>query len=174
VPAAISEKQFLDFYDKNVTKIYRYVYFRVGSQPVAQDLSSEAFLRTWQYLEDGKNIGNLSAMTYQICRNLISDYFRQNNNEFPIISDKISDKFLSEPAGELEAKTDDKLEIHRIKASLRYLKVDYQEVIIWRYIDDFSVEEIAQIWGRSPGAVRTLLSRALKALKEAVGKEKKV
>jgi len=90
-----NEQKFLEFYDQNITKIYRYIYFRVGSQEIAQDLSSEAFLKTWQYLKDGNFIGNLSAMIYQICRNLIADYFLKNPNLLIPIED-VQETHLSE------------------------------------------------------------------------------
>lgn len=162
------ERKFLEFYDQNITKIYRYIYFRVGSEETAQDLSSEAFLKTWQYLNEGKDIGNLSAMIYQVCRNLIADYFRKNP-KLPIPLDEISEIHLSEGQADLEEKTEKNLRVDQIMDCLRLIREEYQEVIIWYYVDDFNIDEIAQILGKSEGAVRTSLSRALRALKEAVG-----
>lgn len=165
--STVNEQNFLQFYDQNITKIYRYIYFRVGSQEVAQDLSSEAFLKAWQYLKDGNFIGNLSAMTYQICRNLISDYFRKNP-KLPIPLDEVAESHLSEAQTGMEEKTEKNLKIDQIMGCLRLIKVEYQEIIIWYYVDDFEVGEISQILGKSEGAVRTSLSRAIKALKEAL------
>ena len=162
-----NEQKFLEFYDQNITKIYRYIYFRVGSEEVAQDLASEAFLKAWQYLKDGNFIGNLSAMIYQICRNLISDYFRKNPN-LPIPLDDVAESHLSETQTGLEEKTEKNLKLDQIMGCLRLIREEYQEIIIWYYVDDFEVNEIAQILGKSEGAVRTSLSRALKALKEVL------
>lgn len=167
----INEQKFLQLYDQYVTKIYRYIYFRVGSKQVAQDLSSETFLRTWQYLKEKGNIGNFSAMIYQVCRNLIADYFRKNPN-FPITLDDVSEKELTDPGSDLTEQVGEKLEVAEIKEALKYLKVEYQEVIIWHYIDDFSIKEIAQITEKSEGSVRTSLSRAIKALKNTTSMEK--
>lgn len=160
----INEQKFLQFYDKNVTKIYRYIYFRVGSEQVAQDLSSEAFLKTWQYLNDGKDIENISAMVYQVCRNLIADYFRKNGT-FPISLENASETDLRESGSELIENAEAGLELDKIKLALAQLKDEYQELIMWHYIDDFSVSEICQVWGKSEGAVRTSLSRAISALR---------
>jgi len=158
-----NERKFLEFYDRSITKIYRYVYFRVGSEQIAQDISSEAFLRAWQYLKDGKDIGNLSAMVYQICRNLIADYFRKNKSLLISLDESQN---LPESESNLLQQAGDKIDVEVIKHHLRLLKVEYQEIIIWRYIDDFEIPEIAQITGKSEGATRTCLSRALGALKE--------
>lgn len=162
-----NEQKFLEFYDQNITKIYRYIYFRVGSQEIAQDLSSEAFLKAWQYLKGGNFIGNLSAMTYQICRNLIADYFRKNPN-LPIPIEDVPEIHLSEAEIGFVKKTDENLKMEQILGCLKQIKEEYQEVIIWYYMDDFEVGEIAQILGKSEGAVRTSLSRAIKALKGAL------
>jgi RNA polymerase sigma-70 factor (ECF subfamily) len=165
--AKIDEQNFLHFYDENVAKIYRYIYFRVGSEQVAQDLSSEAFTRALQYLKGGKFIGNLSAMVYQICRNLIADYFR-NKQSLSLSLEQIPEGDLSESEKGLISNAEDCLAFDKIKNGLGLIKEEYQEVIIWHYIDDFEIGEIAQILGRSEGSVRTALSRALKALREAL------
>ncbi len=162
-----NEQKFLEFYDQNITKIYRYIYFRVGSQEIAQDLSSEAFLKTWQYLKNGNSIGNLSAMIYQICRNLIADYFRKNPN-LPVPIENIPETNLGEEETGLINKTDENLKLDQIMVCLKLIKEEYQEVIIWYYVEDFKVGEIAQILGKSEGAVRTSISRAIKALKGAL------
>lgn len=160
-----NEQKFLDFYDQNITRIYRYIYFRVGSVQTAQDLASEAFLKIWQYLKEGKGIENLSAMTYQVCRNLIADYFRKKSN-LPITLEEAAD--FVKHIEEFDLKSDQDLAIEDIKKALRYLREEYQEAIIWYYIDDFSIEDIAGITGKSQGAVRTLTSRAVKALRELI------
>ncbi len=162
-----NEQKFLDFYDKNVTKIYRYIYFRIGSEEAAQDLSSEAFMKTWQYLRSGNYIGNISAMVYQVCRNLIADYFRYKKS-LPISLEEVSDSNLGVSESGLIGKTDAGLDFDVLKRHLASLREEYQELIIWHYIDDFDIEEMAGILGKSEGAVRTSLSRALKALKAAV------
>ena len=162
-----NEQKFLDFYDKSATKIYRYVYFRVGSEEVAQDLASEAFLRTWRYLKEGKFIGNLSAMTYEVCRNLISDYFRINR-KLPISLEEISELNLNISESGLVRETEIKADLDLIRRHIKLIKDDYQDLIIWRYIEGLNTAEIAQILDKSEGSIRTSLSRALAALKKAV------
>lgn len=169
------EKNFLDFYDQNVAKIYRYIYFRVGSEELAQDLASEAFTRAWQYLKDGKFIGNLSAMIYKICRNLISDYFRKKQS-LPVPLEETSEAALrkSDSDNSLVEATDDCLALDKIKIGLTMIREEYQEVIIWHYIDDFEIEEIAQILGKTEGSVRASLSRALKAIRDKLENQSEV
>jgi len=63
------------------------------------------------------------------------------------------------------------MEIQSIEVHLSKLKDDYREVIILKYIEEFSITEIAEVTGKSKGNVRVLLHRALKAIKEIAGEE---
>jgi len=60
-------------------------------------------------------------------------------------------------------------DLDTIKAVLTNLKDEYQEVVIWHYIDDLSIAEIAKMLKKSEGAVRVTLHRALKAVKKEIG-----
>lgn len=169
-----NEKNFLELYDQYVGKIYRYIYFRIGTEEQAQDLTSEVFLKSWQYLGDKKDlkdkVKNPRAFFYQIARNLIADFYRQQDRS-PISLDEIADKFIVDKSEALPEQMEKQLEIESIKRSLMYLTPDHQEVIIWRYLEDLETKEIADILEKSEGAVRVLLSRALGELKTFLSKK---
>ena len=67
---------------------------------------------------------------------------------------------------------EDKLQMEKIEEKLMGLKDEYREIIILRYIDDLSINEIAQIVDKKKGAVRVILFRALNALRELMAVEK--
>ena len=187
----ITEQHFLELYDAHVGKIYRYIYFRVGSEEQAQDLTSEVFLKCWQYISGqnnptptlpfkrgGSEIKNPRAFFYQVARNLIADFYRQKDR-MPISLEEIADKSFADklPISFADKTLADKsdgpaeravlgMEMDMVKKALRSLSHDYREVIIWRYLDEMEIKEIAQILDKREGAVRTLLSRALSNLKE--------
>ena len=164
----ISEQQFLEWYDAHVGKIYRYVYFRVGSEEQAQDLTSEVFLKSWQHIcqrAEAKQLKNPRAFFYQVARNLIADLYRQKDR-LPISLEEIADRQIADRTsgpGELASVA---LDMDSVKKALMRLNDDYREVIIWRYLDELEIKEIAEILDKREGAVRTLLSRALASLKE--------
>lgn len=163
----ITEGQFLEFYDANVGKIYRYIFFRVGAQELAQDLTSEVFLKSWQRLNqaDAKAVANPRAFFYQVARNLITDFYRQKNKE-PLSLEEIADKSIADKKdgpGEAAALA---LDMEGVKKALMHLNDDYREIIIWRYLDELEIREIAEILNKREGTVRTLLSRALAELKK--------
>jgi len=167
---AISDQQFLDFYDQNVDKIYRFVFFRVPGQQEAQDLTSEIFTKTWQYITEGGAIDNPRAFLYQIARNTLADYYRSASR-----SEVALEAVGESPAGEqpsidqdqqsINSKIDAELDLRIIKKALSNLKQEYQEAVILRYLNDLELKEMAEIMDKSYGAVRVLVTRALRALK---------
>lgn len=158
-----AEKKFLKFYDENVANLYRYIYFRVGSKESTQDLTSECFFK---YLRSNSQIKNPRAFLYQIARNLIVDFYRQSAKK-PLSLEEITAKGpdFNDSRVDLHEQAQRAGDIEAIKKSLGSLKEEYQEVIILRYIDELEINEIVEILGKKQGAVRTLISRALKALR---------
>ncbi|PWB38400.1 MAG: hypothetical protein C3F02_03535 [Parcubacteria group bacterium] len=155
---------FVFFYDKYVKSIYRYVLIKVSAKEVAEDLTQDIFLKTWQHLVDKKQIANFQSFVFRIARNTVIDYYRQNNRqELPL-------EFLPE---ELEQAPADhshsfhrSLDLEKLLQDLRKLKPEYQEVIYLRYVEDLSIDDIAQIVDMQKSAVRVLLHRALSKLRE--------
>jgi len=161
------KEDFSQIYDQYIDKIYRFVFLKVDSQEVAQDITSETFLRFWQYLQNPQRknpngIKNYQAFLYQIARNLVIDYYRQKG-KFQIISpEKIN---VLDPNQNLEEKFAFKDDLEKIRLALKDLNDDYQNVIIWHYLDDLSISDVARMLNRTEQATRVLLFRALKALR---------
>ena len=71
-------EQFSHIYDQNIEKIYRFVYLKVNSQEIAEDIVSKVFMKGWEaYQRDSAAIKNPSAFLYQIARNAVIDFYRQ-------------------------------------------------------------------------------------------------
>jgi RNA polymerase sigma-70 factor (ECF subfamily) len=157
-------KEFSKIYDKYIDKIYRFVFLKVNSPEVAEDLTSETFLRGWQTfkIQNSKfRIQNPPAFLYQIARNLVVDYYRQKGRA-QVVS---ADYRIIDPRINLEEKANLNSELEKVRRALANLKDEYQDVIIYRYLDELSVPEIAKVMQKSEGTVRVLLHRALAALR---------
>jgi RNA polymerase sigma-70 factor (ECF subfamily) len=167
------KKQFGRIYDKYIEKIYRFIFLKIGSEEIAQDLTSDTFLRGWkafQRTQDPKNnyqIENTQAFLYQIARNLIADHYKEKG-KVKIVS--IEDRAITDLSVDLEKKAILSSDMNTIRLALNNLNEDYQNVIIWRYLDGFSTAEVAQIMNKSEQATRVLLHRALKSLKDQVSR----
>ena len=157
---------FSQIYDKYIDKIYRFIFLKVNSQEKAQDLCSETFLRGWRVFKENKNkIENPQAFLYRIARNLVIDHYREKGRTQIIPADNVP---IIDPRADLEEKSSLDSDMNRVKLVLADIKDDYQEVIIWHYIEDLSIPEIAGILDKSEGAVRVTLHRALGAIREKI------
>ena len=162
-------KAFSKIYDQNIDKIYRFIFLKVNSQEIAQDLSSETFLRTWEKFKQGKGnpIQNPGAFLYRTARNLVIDHYREKGKAQVISADLAP---IIDPREDLEEEAILKSDFDMIKTALSELKDDYQDVIVWHYLNDLPISEVSKLLDRSEEATRVLLHRALKSLKVEINK----
>lgn len=166
----MEEKEFLKLYDENVAAIFRYIFLRVNSKETAQDLASEVFLRAWKQLAENDSnsvIENKRAFLYRIAKNLTIDFYRRKSRTEISLEDITIQipNLKDDPAAEISRE----LELEPIKKALAEMKDDHAEVIIWYYLDELTVPEIAEILEKSEGAVRVMLSRGLEKVRKLLG-----
>lgn len=168
-PLSREPEGFAKIYDTYVAHVYRFIYFKVGREQDAQDLTSEVFLKLWATIRGrADEIKNIRAFVYQIARNIVVDFYRKNKNDIPI--EEVSEMdFASEAPIALLSKTDD---LQTTLQALRQLKEEYKEIIVMRYLDELSYSEISDATGKSAISVRVTAHRALSALKKIVGSQK--
>jgi len=167
-------KTFSRIYDQYVDKLYRFVFLRVSSQEVAEDLTSKVFLKGWEAFKNSGNCGentinNPQAFLYQIARNTVVDYYRERGKA-QIVSAEYAPQ-IADPRINLEEKTAVNSDLAMVKGALQNLKEEYQKVVIWHYLDDLSISEIAKILDKPEGTIRVTLHRALKKLKNELIEE---
>ena len=155
------QEQFSIIYDEYVPKIYRFIYLKVSTKELAEDLSADVFMRVWKEYTK-KDIDNIQAFLYKVARNVLADHYRAPKVQIVSV-EKVTDILLEE--GSLEHDAIIGSDMEQIRVALLTLKDDYQNYVIWRYLDELSVPEIAQITGKSEPSVRVGVHRALRALK---------
>lgn len=154
---------FAEIYDIFIDPIYRYVYYRVKSVD-AEDLVETVFLKVWENIRQYKpRKKSFSAWMFRIAHNLVVDYYRASKGNF------IEELTLQLPDQSREHNpicvTQGVLDQDLLKEAIGKLKKQYQEIIIYKFINDLSSKEIADILKKSEGSLRILQFRALKALK---------
>jgi len=160
---------FVRAYDLYVDKIYRYVYFKVGKKEEAQDLTSEVFLKAWNYIQDNQisNYKTLKALFYKIARNLVIDYYRKKSNKESIsLENEIVAINIADENQNIFEKINISSEVEEVLKRMSELKDEYREALALRYIDELSITEISEILEKTKGNTRVLVFRALKTLKE--------
>jgi len=157
-------------YDRYVTKIYRFVYLKVSHKEEAEDIVSDVFLKTWNYLTDNTRdrtveVASFSGLIYTIARTSIIDFYRARANRR-----ECTIEVLEGVADETDLKSEiaTRQEIDLILKSLKKMKREYQEVIVLKYIEELSTAEIAEILDKSQVSVRVTVHRAMKILKKII------
>lgn len=141
-----------DQYDK----IYRYCYFKVHNNHVAEDLTQETFLR---YISQTsyRNQGKQLAYLYMIAKNLCIDFYRRKQTVL------LSEDYAAE---NLVEQMDNKIAVQQ---AVRQLSVELQELILLRYVNELSASEIGEIMEISRFCVYRREKEALKILQKLLG-----
>lgn len=163
---------FSELYETNYPKIFGYILKRVAEVQIAQDITSETFLKALKNIKKFRwqNI-SFSAWLYRIASNEISNYFRKNKYR-PISFEKISEPISSSnPSAEI-IQAEEQLEKHKefleLQKKISRLSAIYQEVIVLRFFEKKKIREISEILGKSEGTVKSLLHRGLEKLRKGV------
>ena len=154
-------------YDRYLDTVFRFIYFRVGNRPLAEDLTADTFLRalkrigsfTWQ----GRDLG---AWLVTIARNLVADHFKSGRYRLEVSTGEVLDADQADrgPEGSPEAAVVDHITNVALLAAVKQLNPEQQECIVLRFLHGFSVAETAHAMGKNEGAIKALQYRAVRAL----------
>lgn len=151
---------FGQLYEAYLDRVYRFIFFRVTDAQVAEDLTSQVFLKAWENLSRYHPHGPFLAWLYAIARNTVIDNYRTRKTTVSLDE--------AAPIAAQDEKLDDHLqfqyEMQSLQAAMRHLTREQQEVITLKFIAEYDTAQIAKQMGKSEGAVRALQMRALQAL----------
>ena len=154
-------------YDRYVGRIYSYIYHRVGQADLAEDLTAQVFARMLEAIREGRGWRtSFSGWLYRIAHNLVIDHYRRRGRATfveleeaqPIVADE------ADPVRKVEAR----LESEHLRAALGKLTEEQAEVIELRFLDEFSIAEVAAMMDKTEGAIKALQYRAVLALRRVM------
>lgn len=165
---------FAFIFDKFNKKIYRFIYFKVSNHELAEDLTSQAFLQVWEHIINKNKIKHLQAFIYQVARNKVIDYYRlKEKEELPLIYDDNDEPVIMAKDEKSDPKKlDQAIDNELLLKVINKLKHNYREIIILKFIEDLSINEIAEILEKSNVGVRVMIHRAIKEVKILIQKQK--
>ncbi len=150
-------------YDHYHVSVYRFVYYRVGSVTVAEDLAAETFFRALRSIGSFRWQGrDFGAWLMTIARNLTTDHFKAGRTRLEYATEDMSPHDGTAEGPEtsvLAALTNEAL-----LAALTELPHEQQECLIMRFLQGLSIAETARVLGRSDGAVKQLQLRGVRNL----------
>lgn len=156
-------------YEEHVDKIYRYIVYRVPDGD-AEDITSDVFINMMEGLPKYTYSGvPFEAWLYRIANARVVDYYRKNKRTKLVELDEYLKSDVQQPEDTLILEQ----ERHTIREKLQLLGEDQQTILLLRFVERKSHEEVALIMGKSITAVKTMQHRALHRLAKLMGKDKK-
>lgn len=146
--------------------IFRYVYFRVGEQAEAEDLTEEVFVRAWEALpqyQQGKH--PFKSWLYRIAHNLVIDYHRKLK---PVSVPDLDLHRYHDGSPSHEERLIQDQEVDQIAQAMAKLGEEERQVLLLRFVEGLSHREVAELINKSEGACRVIQHRALAALNSAL------
>ncbi len=154
---------FGQLYDHYHASVYRFLYYRVGSVPLAEDLTAETFFRALRSMSSfrwqGKDFG---AWLMTIARNLTTDHFKAGRTRLEQTTEDMGtlDSHTEGPENAVLAT----LTNEALLAALGELPTEQRECLVMRFLQGLSIAETAELLGRSSGAVKQLQLRGVRNL----------
>jgi RNA polymerase sigma-70 factor (ECF subfamily) len=156
-------------YRQYVAAITRYVGYRVADEAVVEDLTAEVFLQMVEGLPRYRITGApFEAWLYRIAAARVADYYRSAGRE----QTEASLETIRSSQPSLELRIQQREELDALRAALRELSDEHQTILILRFVERKSHQEVAHIMNKSTRAIATAQHRALKKLAERLGTNK--
>ncbi len=156
-------------YERNVDRIYSYVYYRTGNVHDAEDLTARVFQRAMNHIRNYTDRGvPYTAWLYRIAHNLIANWHRDRSRKQEI---SLTETPLVSKATGPEVNVMVTQQREHLMKVIRKLPAERQTLIILKFVDHLSNAEIGQIMGRSEGAIKSLYHRTLLSVRELIGED---
>lgn len=159
---------FGELYRLHVRRIYSYIYYRTGNHHDAEDLTARVFYRALQNIGRYQERGApFSAWLYRIAHNAVANWHRDKRWSQTVA--------LEDLAGQLEHGEDPYRLTERSEAQehllqlVRRLPPERQQLLVLKFVERLSNQEIGEIMGRTEGAIKSLYHRTLLALRKDLG-----
>ena len=156
-------------YDNFSDSIFRHCYFKVRNRELARDITQEAFMRTWKYINNGGEVRNMSTFLYKVANNIILDKWRKKKE---LSLDLLREKGF-EPAGNDDINIKKDIETKEVLKLLDRIHTTYREVIIMRYVDGLSLKEIAQILNQAENNISVRIHRGVQQIQKILNEQDK-
>lgn len=152
--------RFWELYDKYINKIYKFIYLKTSSQEIAEDITSEVFMKAMNSLskfDTEKQNYSFQSWIYTIAQNKVIDFYRTNKQ-----TSDIQDYYDLWEYKDFAWDIDNKDKLNEVMKFLDTLKPEQKEIMILRIWEDLSYKEISEITWKSQDNCKKIVSRNLK------------
>jgi RNA polymerase sigma-70 factor (ECF subfamily) len=165
------DDDFTQLYKAHLRDVYSYAYYRVGNHHDAEDLTEQTFLQAYRHFERAQRESRgrpLRPWLIRIAHNLAANYYRDRSRR---PQTTIDDAGALPELHTTEGLVEDREDLNRILACIGQLPDDRREALIMRFALGMDNREIARALGRTDGATKVLIHRAIRQLEELVQAE---
>lgn len=158
---------FGELYERYVTKIYNYIYYRVGNQEEAEDLTARTFFRALRKISSYEERGlPFSAWLYRIAHNLVANWHRSQSRRKVVQLDELITATSEHSSPGTLAERQEMQEL--LLDVIRELPEDRQQLLILKFVERMPNARIGQVMGRSESSIKSLYHRTLKTLRSTM------
>ena len=162
------DRDFTELYRAHLRDVYSYAYYRIGNHHDAEDLTEQTFLLAYRHFDRAQRESNgrpLRPWLIRIAHNLAANYYRDRSRRPVTQLDDAA--IISAPHG-TEEMVEGSEEVKEVLRGVSELPDDRREALIMRFALDMDNREIARALGRSEGATKVLIHRAIKQLEQGL------
>jgi RNA polymerase sigma-70 factor (ECF subfamily) len=157
-------------YDRYEGRIYSYIYHRVGDAQMAEDLTAQVFLRMLEAIQNENAWrSSFSGWLYRIAHNLVIDHYRRRARLTHVSLDD-APTILAENADPQQT-AERQLQGERVRRAINRLTEEQAQIVSLRFLEGLSIAEVADMTGKTEGAVKALQYRALMSLRRLLDYE---
>ena len=165
------DRDFTELYRAHLRDVYSYSYYRIGNHHDAEDITEQTFLQAYRHFDRAQRESNgrpLRPWLIRIAHNLAANYYRDRSRKPQSNLDDAA--VISSPLG-TERVVEEREEVKEVLEGVTKLPEDRREALIMRFALDMDNREIARALGRSEGATKVLIHRAIKQLEQGLEAE---
>jgi RNA polymerase sigma-70 factor, ECF subfamily len=163
------DADFSELYRTHLRDVYSYAYYRIGNHHDAEDLTEQTFLQAYRHFERAQreSAGRpLRPWLIRIAHNLAANYYRDRSRK---PQTNLEDAGVLSALHDTESLVEGREEVQQVLAGVAKLPEDRRDALIMRFALDMDNREIARALGRSDGATKVLIHRAIKQLEGELG-----
>src|SRR2546428_1321514 len=171
---SVLDREFSDFYREHLRDVYNYTYYRTGNHHDAEDLTTQTFLQAYRHFERAQRESRgrpLRPWLIRIAHNLAANYYRDRSRR---PQTQLEDASLISAPHDTETLVEGREELQAVLTGVASLPDDRREALIMRFALGMDNREIARTLGRSEGATKVLIHRAIRQLEAQLETEKEV
>jgi RNA polymerase sigma-70 factor (ECF subfamily) len=153
-------------YERHVTAVYRFMFYRTGDEMVAEDLTSQVFVNVLNGIHRYEIRGlPFRAWLFRIARARLADYYRKAERQEEGQSALIDVREVVRPTGD---DPDDQFRYETLRQALEYLTPAEMEAVLLRFVGDLTNREVATIINSNANAVKSKIRRALTKMRRVI------